>query len=88
MNSHVQVERKQLDTVAIIKSFANRSWLIEEEATITLAIPTDCGELLLKNIRCWTSPEPLPTGLGDILLSRDIMKTLGYDQQELLSQAR
>jgi hypothetical protein len=34
------------------------------------------------------SKSPLPSGLGDVLLSGDIIRILGYDQYALLSKAR
>jgi hypothetical protein len=69
-------------------SFSNEPMWIDEEAVFNLILPTECGDLVLRNVKAWLSKSPLPSGLGDVLLSRDIMRTLGYDQYALLSKAR
>jgi hypothetical protein len=60
---------------------------VEEEVTFDLMVPTECGQLLLWNVSCWVSPHPLPAGLGDFLVSRHLMRKLGFDENELLRAA-
>jgi hypothetical protein len=69
-------------------SFSNEPMSNDEEITFNLILPTECGDLVLRNVKAWVSKSPLPQGLGDVLLSRDIIKKLGYDQQELLTKAQ
>ena len=41
----------------------------------------------LRNVRCWVSDGDLPSGVGDILLSRAIMYQLGYGPRNMLRDA-
>jgi hypothetical protein len=54
--------------------------LIEDEVSFDMTLSTDVGDFILRNVKSWVSKAPLPKGLGDLLLSREIMRKLGYDQ--------
>ena len=82
------LKRTRLDQPQRLLSFSNESMGIEEEVEFDLTLSTKEGELKLRNVKAWLSKACLPGGLGDLLVSRDIMKTLGYDQEALLTQAR
>ncbi len=81
------VKRRRLGTPRALKSFSNETVSVEEEVTLDVTVPTECGQMLLKNVNCWVSPHPLPASLGDCLLSRHVMRELGFDEKELLAKA-
>jgi hypothetical protein len=69
-------------------SFSSEPMWIDDEAVFNIILPTECGDLVLRNVKAWMSKYPLPSGQGDVLLSRDIMRTLGYDRYALFSKVR
>ena len=54
---------------------------------MTLKFDTDAGPLVLSHVRFWVATGDLPSGVGDMLLSRPIMGKLGYDPTTMLRQA-
>jgi hypothetical protein len=83
----VALKRRPMETPRGLRSFSNEVVPVEEEVTCDLMVPTESGQLLLRNVSCWVSPHPLPPGLGDFLLSRHLMQKLGFDEHELLTKA-
>jgi hypothetical protein len=83
----IELKRRQMKIPRGLRSFSNEMVSVEEEVMFDLMVPTECGQLLLRNVSCWVSPHPLPTGLGDFLLSWHLMRKLGFDENELLTKA-
>ncbi|RLO10271.1 hypothetical protein DYB28_000086 [Aphanomyces astaci] len=46
------------------------------------------GTLVIANLKCWVAAAPLQDGLGDLIVSRDVMAKLGYCPRSLLLNAR
>ncbi|RHY98933.1 hypothetical protein DYB35_009803, partial [Aphanomyces astaci] len=74
-------------TPVVVRGFVGPSHTVTQEVKLTLKFETDVGSLVLANVKCWLSVGNLPTGVGDILLSRPIMHRLGYDPQSMLREA-
>ncbi|CAK4642685.1 unnamed protein product, partial [Aphanomyces euteiches] len=55
---------------------------------VSLNVPTKNGPIFLKNIKCWVQDGDLPAGSADLLISKTVMKTLGFDQSLFLRNAR
>lgn len=70
-----------------LTTFAGGQVLVNREVTIDLTFRTPGGPLVLQNVRCWVTDAPLPSSLGDILLSREITHRLGYSPRRLIEQA-
>ncbi len=83
----IDLKRRPMEMPRGLRSFSNEMVSVEEEVTLDLMVPTECGQLLLRNVNCWVSPHSLPASLGDFLMSRHLMRKLGYDENELLTKA-
>uniref|UniRef100_H3H500 Chromo domain-containing protein n=1 Tax=Phytophthora ramorum TaxID=164328 RepID=H3H500_PHYRM len=79
---------RNLDARVKAEGFGGAVVIITQEVKLNLAVNTPAGKLLLTNVVCWISPEELPAGKGDVLLSRPLMRKLGYDPVEILAKAR
>jgi hypothetical protein len=60
---------------------------ITKKVKIDLEFDTYAGTLCLKYAICWVASEPLPSGLGDVLVSHLVMEKLGYSAVDLLGKA-
>ncbi|KAH9159634.1 hypothetical protein LEN26_002237 [Aphanomyces euteiches] len=77
----------KLDQPVTLLPFSNETMKIENEVQFDLSIPTDCGVLVLRNSRLG-SPNNLYHAVWAIFYCPGVMKTLGFDQHEMLAQAR
>ena len=75
-----------LERPVLVKGFASPSHTVTEEATMTLKFDTDAGPLVLSHVHFWVATGDLPSGVGDMLLSRPLMVKLGYDPATMLRQ--
>ncbi|KAG9404718.1 hypothetical protein AC1031_004925 [Aphanomyces cochlioides] len=75
--SHTSVKVLPLSCQQKLLSFANESMAVKHEAVFDLRIPTEYGDLVLKDVHAWISATDFPIGLGDLLVSREIMCKLG-----------
>ena len=60
---------------------------ISHEVKLDLMFSTYAGDLVLRNVVCWVSANPLAKGLGDVLVSRPVMNRMGYSTADLLGSA-
>ena len=82
------VEIRELKEKILVSGFSNDTKTeITKEVKLDLQFDTPNGKLKLRNVNCWIAPNDLPTDLGDILLSRPVMRRLGYDPEERLRNA-
>ncbi|CAK4794640.1 unnamed protein product, partial [Aphanomyces euteiches] len=62
--------------------------VIRDGVKIDLSIPTNAGPIVMTNLRCWVQDDDLPPGCADLLVSKSVMRQLGFDQQTLLLNAQ
>ncbi|OQS03578.1 pol protein [Thraustotheca clavata] len=68
-------------------TFSGQKAPISRQVILGIALPAGGGSLLLKNMKCHIQEDTLPSECCDLLISKSIMKTLGYDSNELLQKA-
>ncbi|ETV91956.1 hypothetical protein H310_13605 [Aphanomyces invadans] len=79
----------KLDSVLELGRFMEEMKLsVDREIKLKLTFDTDEGRLVLTNLTCWLAAAPLHSGLGDIIVSRAVMASLGYSPIALLEAAR
>ncbi|KAG3231289.1 hypothetical protein PI124_g23616 [Phytophthora idaei] len=61
---------------------------VKSKVKLDLRFSTPGGPLILQNVICWVTDQPLPPGVEDLLLSRWIMIRLGYSSDKLLAAAQ
>ncbi|KAE8983544.1 hypothetical protein PF011_g21139 [Phytophthora fragariae] len=81
------VVSRNFDEPELVEGVDNTDVRIHSEVQLRLSYETAHGRLTLHNVPCWVCDGELPTGLGDLLLSRPLMERLGYDPQKLLDEA-
>ncbi|RHY19699.1 hypothetical protein DYB32_010188, partial [Aphanomyces invadans] len=80
---------RQLDRPIELGGFMEAMKLtVDREVKLRLTFETAEGTLVLSNLKCWVAAMPLQDGLGDVIVSRDVMARLGYCPHLLLAQAR
>ena len=72
-----EVKISVLERPGLVKGFAGPSHTVTDEATMTLKFDTDAGPLVLSHVRFWVATVHLPSGVGNMLLSRPIKVKLG-----------
>ncbi|KAG2950455.1 hypothetical protein PC117_g4442 [Phytophthora cactorum] len=61
---------------------------VKSKVKLDLRFSTPGGPFILQNVICWVTDQPLPPGVGDLLLSRWIMVRLGYSSDKSLAAAQ
>ncbi|RLO02739.1 hypothetical protein DYB28_013778 [Aphanomyces astaci] len=61
---------------------------VDRDVKLRLTFETAEGTLVIANLKCWVAAAPLQDGLGDLIVSRDVMAKLGYCPRSLLLSAR
>ncbi|OWZ02136.1 LOW QUALITY PROTEIN: hypothetical protein PHMEG_00026351, partial [Phytophthora megakarya] len=61
---------------------------VKTKVKLTLRFMTPGGPLILRNVICWVTDECLPSGVGELLLSKWVMQKLGYSPEKLLAAAQ
>jgi hypothetical protein len=82
------VREKKFETSKVLRAFSGAKMDVEREVCLDLCVPTECGDLHVRDVNCWVSKQPMPTTLGDLLLSRGVMNLLGYNEDAFLLAAR
>ncbi|KAG1700761.1 hypothetical protein DVH05_011620 [Phytophthora capsici] len=86
--SQVWLPRRNLIRLQVVKGVGPTPITITEETNLYLRFETPGGPLVLRNVSCLISPDPLPDRVGDILLSDSVKERLGYDPIKLIESAR
>lgn len=71
-----------------LRAFSGDRMEIVREVCLDLCVPTECGDLRVRDVRCWVAATPMPPLLGDLLLSSGVMRLLGFHEEAFLSAAR
>ncbi|RHY24886.1 hypothetical protein DYB32_008643 [Aphanomyces invadans] len=86
---HCTLVVRHLDSVMELGGFMEDMKLkVDREVKLRLTFDTAEGTLVLTNLKCWVATTPLYDGLGDLIVSRDVMARLGYCPHSLLASAR
>ncbi|RQM29351.1 hypothetical protein B5M09_008053 [Aphanomyces astaci] len=80
---------RQLDDAMELGGFMEGMKLdVDRDVKLRLTFETAEGTLVIANLKCWVAAAPLQDGLGDLIVSRDVMAKLGYCPRSLLLSAR
>ncbi|OWZ00416.1 hypothetical protein PHMEG_00028393, partial [Phytophthora megakarya] len=83
-SKQVWLPRRDLPRTRVVRGIGAVRNIISEETNLSSRFETPCGPLVLRDVVCLLSPVPLPSGVGDILLSDAEMEHLGYDSHKLI----
>ncbi|CAK5027674.1 unnamed protein product, partial [Aphanomyces euteiches] len=79
---------KPLQAPVTALAFNGTPVVIRDGVKIDLSNPTNAGPIVMTNLRCWVQDDDLPPGCADLLVSKSVMRQLGFDQQTLLLNAQ
>ncbi|RHY41813.1 hypothetical protein DYB30_011534, partial [Aphanomyces astaci] len=80
---------RQLDDVMELSGFMKGMTLdVDRDVKLRLTFKTAEGTLVIANLKCWVAAAPLQDGLGDLIVSRDVMAKIGYCPRSLPLNAR
>nr|CCA21782.1 conserved hypothetical protein [Albugo laibachii Nc14] len=71
-----------------IQGFTQQNSKIRQVVKPNFKFATGAGYLVLKNVVCWIAEKDLPTGLGQVLLRKEVLRRLGYDPRQMLHDTR
>ncbi|KAF0726062.1 hypothetical protein Ae201684_015612 [Aphanomyces euteiches] len=79
---------KPLQALVTALAFNGTPVVIRDGVKIDLSIPTNAGPIVMTNLRCWVQDDDLLPGCADLLVSKSVMRQLGFDQQTFLLNAQ
>ncbi|KAG3240994.1 hypothetical protein PI124_g14111 [Phytophthora idaei] len=82
------IVQQVLTGTAGVTGIGDKSVPVKSKVKLDLRFSTPGGPLILQNVICWVTDQPLPPGVGDLLLSRWIMVRLGYSSDKSLAAAQ
>ncbi|ETL78476.1 hypothetical protein L917_20723 [Phytophthora nicotianae] len=82
------ITHQDLQGKAAVTGAGDQPVPVKSKVKLNLRFTTPGGPLILRNVICWVTEQPLPMGVGDLLLSRWIMERLGYSAEKPLAAAQ
>jgi hypothetical protein len=73
---------------AAVTGMGDKPVPVKSKVKLDLRFTTPGWPLVLRNVICWVTEQQLPSGIGDLLLSRWVMARLGYSPDKLLDAAQ
>nr|CCA25478.1 AlNc14C300G10371 [Albugo laibachii Nc14] len=80
--------RKRLEEPIKLISFSGHIKKIREEAVVQLEFTTSEGRLQLAIVESMVSPNNLTGGVGELILSREVMSRIGFRPRCMVAEAR
>lgn len=73
---------------AAVTGVGDKPVTVKSKVKLDLRFSTPGGALVLRNVICWVTECSLPSGVGDLLLSKWIVERLSYNPKKLLDDAQ
>ncbi|OQR99505.1 hypothetical protein ACHHYP_05965 [Achlya hypogyna] len=86
--SRCEVEVQTMDEPITTLAFNGAEFLLKQYVLLDISLPIAAGGiLLLRKLPCLIADGELPSGCSDLLVSRHVMATLGFDATAILHKA-
>ncbi|CAK4738283.1 unnamed protein product [Aphanomyces euteiches] len=82
------LRRRSLPSSTTALAFNGSPVKFQSAVTLDVSVPTESGPIVLRHLNCWIQNTPLPPDCADLLVSKTIMTSLGFDQAAFLRNAR
>ncbi|KAH9098751.1 hypothetical protein Ae201684P_017962 [Aphanomyces euteiches] len=82
------LRRRSLPSSTTALAFNGSPVKFQSAVTLDMSVPTESGPIVLRHLNCWIQNTPLPLDCADLLVSKTIMTSLGFDQAAFLRNAR
>ncbi|POM74204.1 Hypothetical protein PHPALM_8883 [Phytophthora palmivora] len=86
--SGVWINYLEIADHAAVTGIGDKPMSVKNKVKLKLRFTTPGGPLTLHNVICWVTDQRLPSGVGELLLSKWIMQKLGYSPGKRLAVAQ
>ncbi|KAJ8524382.1 hypothetical protein ON010_g16736 [Phytophthora cinnamomi] len=83
-----KLERQDLPKLSAVIGIGDKPVPVRSKVKLDLRFSTRGGPFILQNVICWVTQDFQPVGVGDFLLSRNIVGRLGCSSKKLRADAQ